>query len=92
MLVAGYIDDTTTRNNLISVIHAHATMNQSDIFPLVYDSDSGSTISGRSRYAAWIYPIVSGLIYTTSFKSRARSYICSFSTNVSGVLLALPSI
>jgi hypothetical protein len=92
MLAAGYIDDTTTRNSLISAVYAHATINQSDVFPLVYDSVSGKTISGRSRYAAWIYPIVFGLICTTSIKSRTRSYICPFSENVSGDLLALSSI
>jgi ABC-type oligopeptide transport system ATPase subunit len=72
MLAAGYIDDTTTRNNLVSAVHAHAVINQSDIFPLVYDSVSGKTITGRSRYAIWLHSIVSGLIYINSIKVQDK--------------------
>ncbi len=51
MFAAGASNDTV-RDTLISLIHTKAGSNISaGVFPLTYDPDNGTTISGQARYA-----------------------------------------
>ena len=51
---AASVTNTSTRNELISMVHQHAALNASNspaIFPLVYAVDTGKYESGSARCA-----------------------------------------
>ncbi|KAK0199092.1 hypothetical protein F5146DRAFT_120113 [Armillaria mellea] len=56
MFAAGASNNTTVRDALISLVHTKAGLNVSaGVFPLTYDPNNGTSISGQARYAIPIF-------------------------------------
>ncbi|PBK76561.1 hypothetical protein ARMSODRAFT_875663 [Armillaria solidipes] len=56
MFAAGASNNTTIRDTLISLVHTKAGSNISaGVFPLTYDPNEGTSISGQARYAIPIF-------------------------------------
>ncbi|KAK0481475.1 hypothetical protein IW261DRAFT_1334705 [Armillaria novae-zelandiae] len=56
MFTAGASNDTAVRDALISLVHTKAGSNVSaGVFPLTYDPNKGTSISGQARYAIPIF-------------------------------------
>ncbi len=56
MFTAGASNDSTLRDTLISLVHTKAGSNISaGLFPLTYDPNEGTSISGQARYAIPIF-------------------------------------